>query len=65
MDNKAVTIERNVYTFNDFLGDLGGLKEMIYIFFGYFMFPLSELSFLLKATNRLFTAKTKRTDLFV
>lgn len=50
--------ERSIYNFLDLLGDLGGLTECFMLVFGFFLFPISEHSFLLQATKKLFFAKT-------
>ena len=47
------------------MGDLGGVTEVIMIFFGFLIYPISEHSFVIKAANKLFFARTKRDDIFV
>ena len=56
--------ERKIYTLIDILGDLGGVVQIIVLFFGVFLNPIAEHSFVMKATKRLFTAKTKDDNLF-
>lgn len=46
------------------LGDLGGVTEVIMLLFGFFLFPISEYSYVMRATSRLFLARTKENDLF-
>lgn len=49
----------------DVLGDLGGLTECFMLVFGFFLKPVSEHSFTLQATKRLFVAKTNTADLLL
>jgi hypothetical protein len=56
---------RRKYGLFDLLGDLGGVLEVIMIVFGIFLFPISEHSFMLKAANKLFFARTNRDDVFI
>ena len=53
-----------IYNYFDLLGDLGGVTEIILLVFGFFLLPISKHSFILKATKKLFLARTKRDDLF-
>ena len=46
------------------LGDLGGVTEVIMITFGFLLFPISEHSFIVDATKKLYLAKTVNNDLF-
>ena len=41
------------------LGDLGGIFEVTMIVFGFFLFPVSEHSFILKAARLLYYARTR------
>jgi hypothetical protein len=43
---------------------LGGIVEVIMIIFGFFLFPISEHSFYLKAARMLYYARTKDEKLF-
>ena len=52
------------YSFLDFLGDLGGVTEVIMLTFGFFLLPLSEHSFIVEATKKLYLAKTTNEKLF-
>ena len=56
---------REVYGFIDLLGDLGGVTELIMICFGFFLFPISEHSFILKAAKKFFLANSSDSTLFV
>jgi len=47
----------------DFLGDLGGVTEVLMIMLGSFLYPISEFSFILAATKKLFYARTASEDL--
>jgi hypothetical protein len=55
---------REAYGFLDLIGDLGGVLEVLVGFLGFFMMPLSEHSFVLKALNKMFLARTYDTNLF-
>lgn len=56
--------ERRIYNFFDLLGDLGGVSEIIILVFGIFLLPISRHSFTIKATKKLFLARTKLESLF-
>ena len=47
----------------DLLGDLGGVCEVIVGVLGIFLFPVSEHSFIIKASKIVFLAKTNK-DIF-
>lgn len=49
----------------DLLGDLGGVTEVIMIIFGFWIYPISEHSFYLKAFKKLFIAKTADENMFI
>lgn len=48
----------------DLLGDLGGVVEVLTILFGIFLFPISEFSFILEASQKLFYARSTDKSLF-
>jgi hypothetical protein len=56
---------RAIYGFLDLLGDLGGVTEVIMITFGILFYPISEHSFIMTATKKLFMARTNEPDLFL
>ena len=56
--------ERSVYSLVDCLGDLGGLVEIIYFLTCVMLSPISYHSYILKATSKLFTARTKHDKYF-
>lgn len=60
-----VSHERRVYGYFDLLGELGGVMEVLILFFGLFLFPISEHSFYLNAIKKLFFAKTHDDEVFV
>ena len=45
------------------IGDLGGVTEIIMLLFGFFMFPISEFSFNMKAMKKWFIVSTNNEDL--
>ena len=46
------------------MGDLGGVFELTYTLFSFFIWPISEFIFHLRTLKRLFDVKTSDTDLF-
>lgn len=46
------------------MGDLGGVTEVIMLMFGFFLYPISEHSYVMRATSRLFLARTHEGHLF-
>ena len=42
----------------DLIGDLGGVMEVFLFIFGIVLYPISKMSFILKATKMLFHART-------
>jgi len=48
-DNTGLLHERMIYGFLDLLGTLGGVVEIITLFFGIFLNPISEFAFKIKA----------------
>lgn len=65
LNEEGVRYTREVYNILGILGDLGGIVEVIMIIFGFFLFPISEHSFYLKAGRLLFFARTKEQDVFL
>lgn len=56
--------ERKIYNTIDLLGDLGGVIEIIMVAFGFIFYPISQHSFVIEATKRLFLANTSDDSLF-
>ena len=50
---------REVYNALDLLGDIGGISEILALFIGIFVFPISEISYNLSALNKLYLVNTK------
>ena len=48
-DNLKMLHERKIYGFLDLLGTLGGVIEILILVFGFFLNPIAEFSFTLKA----------------
>jgi len=63
--SESIKHVRVVYDLLGVLGDLGGVTEVIMLFFGFFLQPISEHSFLLQAIKKLFLARTNDDDLFL
>lgn len=64
LNEEGVNYSRDVYNILGVLGDLGGIVEVLMIIFGFFLFPISEHSFYLKAARMLYFARTKDKTLF-
>jgi len=64
LHNEKIKHTRQIYGLLDLLGDFGGVTEVIMLCFGFFLFPVSEHSFFLKATKRLFFARTADENIF-
>jgi hypothetical protein len=47
-----------------FLGDLGGVTELIVLLFGFFIYPISRFSFNIKAMENWFMVRTSDNSLF-
>ena len=58
LDKHHTMSQREVYNFYDLLGDLGGIAEIVLLAFGYFLYPIAQHSFTMKATRKLFLART-------
>lgn len=55
---------RETYRLLDILGDLGGVTEVIMLLFSFFLLPISEHSFILKALQKMYLARTRNQKLF-
>lgn len=64
MHNEQLKYTRAIYNLFDLLGDLGGVTEVIMIVFGFIFYSVSEHSFYLTASQKLFYAKTTQNDVF-
>lgn len=64
LDQLGVLEKRRKYGLLDLLGDMGGVLEVIVLGFGFFIFPISEFSYLIEAAQSLFYARTFRHDMF-
>jgi hypothetical protein len=56
---------REVYNIIDLIGNLGGVFEIIVKVLGLFFLPISSHSFVMKALEKLFLARTLDTSMFV
>jgi hypothetical protein len=59
LDQEQINHKRTSYNALDFMGDLGGVTELIMVLFGYFLIPIAEHSFLVKTIRAAFMAKTR------
>ena len=64
IDTQAINHKRDIYNLLDLLGDLGGVTEVIMICLGIFINPVSEHSFIIKASKTIFLARSKNKNLF-
>ena len=55
---------REAYSAMDLLGDLGGVVEVIIGTIGVLLYPISEFSFVFRAIEKLYFAKTKNSKTF-
>jgi hypothetical protein len=62
MDDVVTMNKREVYGFLDLLGDLGGIQDIIILTLGYFIFPVSEFSYNIKALSKMFLVNTQYDD---
>ena len=65
LTDKIWTHKRKIYDIVAVLGDLGGVSEVITLIMGAFLFPISESSFNIMSTKRMFLARTKSDDVFM
>ena len=63
-DGTIIEHERKIYTFIDILRDLGGVIRGVALVCAFILKPIAEHSFVMKATKRLFTARTTNDNLF-
>lgn len=64
LEAESIRHIRYIYSLLDVLGDLGGVTEVIMLLFGFFLYPISEHSFILQALRRLYKARTKDDTIF-
>ena len=64
LNEEGVQYVREVYDILGVLGDLGGIFEITMIVFGFFLFPISEHNFFMKAAQDLYFARTKEKNIF-
>ena len=65
LDQIVISHKRKVYDVVALLGDLGGVTEVLMLVMGFLLFPISESSYNIMSTKRLFLARTKESNLFV
>tara|TARA_B110000285_G_C15087460_1_gene597030 strand:- start:544 stop:765 length:222 start_codon:yes stop_codon:yes gene_type:complete len=61
---EEIVFKRAIYGYFDLVGDIGGVMEILEVVFGLLLLPISYHSFVIKATSKLFTAKTGDKTLF-
>ena len=64
LDKYTISYERSVYGILDLIGELGGVYELFFISLGWFLNPWSNVTFYLKAVEKLYYVRTKKLSLF-
>ena len=64
MSDNLITHSRRIYGLLDVLGDFGGLNEVVMSILALLLSPWVEFQFNLKALQKLYLVKTRRTDQF-
>jgi hypothetical protein len=64
LNNEVTVSKRVIFGWFDLLGKLGGITNVMMLLFGFFIYPLSEHSYILKASKKLFIARTRDERLF-
>ena len=65
IDQESNIHTRKSYNLLDLIGDLGGVLEIVITLFGIFLCPVAEHSFILKALQKLYLARTKQDDMLL
>lgn len=47
------------------MGDLGGIKELVLMFFGFFIYPISLQAFNLRMSKHILTSESKKNEFFL
>ena len=55
--------KRIIFGYFDLLGKLGGITHVMMMIFGFVLFSFSEHSYILKASKKLFIARTRNPNL--
>ena len=64
VQSHSILHRRHVYDLWNIIGDLGGVFEMTYAIFSFFVWPISEFIFHLRTLKRLFDVKTSNMNIF-
>ena len=64
LQQESIRHIRYIYSLLDILGAVGGITEVLMLCFGFFLFPISQHSFILQALRRLYKARTKDCKIF-
>jgi len=60
LDMTHFEYKRHVYNFVDFLGELGGILELIVFLCGIIMYPINEHKFYVYSLSKLFIKEPKK-----
>lgn len=63
-DQNAKNYLRIAYNFLNFIGDIAGIYDLIFVVVGFFIFPISKHSFFLSAMKKMFLVKTMDSHIF-
>jgi len=55
---------RIIFGWFDLLGKLGGITNVMMLLFGFVLYSISEHSYVLKASKKLFIARTRNPNMF-
>ena len=58
LQSAGASHSRTIYGLLAFIGDLGGVTEVVMLMFGFFLYPISEFEFYIEAMSQLFMART-------
>ena len=64
LSNRQTDHSRKIFGWLDLLGKLGGITNVCMLLFGFFLFPIAEHGYVLKAAKKLFIARTRDPTLF-
>ena len=59
LSDRQTDHSRKIFGWLDLLAKLGGITNVCMMLFGFFLFPISEHSYVLKAAKKLFIARTR------
>ena len=64
LSDEMTFFSRQIYSILDLLGEFGGITEVVMLLSGFYLYSISEHSFVIKALQKLFIARTSNKRLF-